>query len=728
MRFNTGNPVEPDGSSDPRDLYDNAGIADLLINGPLGEYLSRLGVPLKSWRGIMQQVTDYLLAQGYESIYLAYGAGVVVERQTQLVQREGELYRVMNAADIPLTLTGTWATDAPKLQAVGDVALRLALASPSGANLVGYGSGTVADALGLVFRPESFGSIGVSVAGDTAAIQAAIEAAALVNGSVQGYPGTNYQISSVRIKNGVREFNFSQSLITPDASTAGLTTGAVQLDGAGRFVSGQSVVGCKVSVRMDMVNGGRCAVFADGCRDCTFSDSEIYGFTDDPAVNHYGLLFWRASNRNLVTNNKITGVANPTQRGLLVDFIGETAAFAGYFANSGATVRSTVPCSDNAITNNQLINGSYGVNLLGCERTVVSENFITGQNHRCVYMAEACTWTIVANNELTNFLSTAVLLGYGCIENIVIGNVCKREPGVQAAGTGEAVINITTGAQRNLITLNKIYADTNYGIYMGCGMQFNRVIDNDIMGYYSAGIALETDWEAGADRPAGAIYSKPNYQTPGSVAPGATAWSYQNADSNVIKGNTIREGYPGRNVAAIYLAQVNSNSNLSLTRNVIEGNIVFGNADMLYYLYVFEETSGRMVNNKLSDSQFSDVAGPPNNSKVFISRGRQHFSTYRNNDVCDAVVVSFTAGDTTPSVAYGGRFQTANTAATSVTNFDDGVDEQVIEVRLDQWTTLVHNNALMRLKGNVNAAGTSTNNVIQFRKMTGVWFELDRNF
>ncbi|MNM53677.1 hypothetical protein D3C81_647820 [compost metagenome] len=138
MRYNTGNPVGPDGSNSPFDLFDNSGVLDLLLNGPLGEYLSRLGVPLKSWRGIMQQVTDYLIAQGYESVYLTYGAGVVVERQTQLVQRSGELYRVMNAADIPLTLTGTWATDAPKLQAVGDAALRQALALPSGAGILGF--------------------------------------------------------------------------------------------------------------------------------------------------------------------------------------------------------------------------------------------------------------------------------------------------------------------------------------------------------------------------------------------------------------------------------------------------------------------------------------------------------------------------------------------------------------------------------------------------------------
>lgn len=148
MRYNTGNPVGTDGSSDPRDLYDNAGIIDLLLTGPLAEYLDRLGIPLRSWRGIMTQVTDYLIAQGYESVFLTYGAGVVVERQTQLVQRDGELYRVMNASDIPLTLTGTWATDAPKLQSVGDAALRQALASSSGATYVHRGASTVDADLG----------------------------------------------------------------------------------------------------------------------------------------------------------------------------------------------------------------------------------------------------------------------------------------------------------------------------------------------------------------------------------------------------------------------------------------------------------------------------------------------------------------------------------------------------------------------------------------------------
>lgn len=184
MRYNTRNPVGPDGSSSPFDLHDNAGALDLLLNGPLGEYLNRLGVPLKSWLGIMQQVTDYLIAQGYESVYLVYGAGVVVQRQTQLVQRSGELYRVMNASDIPLTLTGTWATDAPKLQAVGDAALRQVLALPGGAALVRTLShGTVEEAVDELFLPASPTQLGRTKIISPSSAQSGQDADAAITGA-----------------------------------------------------------------------------------------------------------------------------------------------------------------------------------------------------------------------------------------------------------------------------------------------------------------------------------------------------------------------------------------------------------------------------------------------------------------------------------------------------------------------------------------------------------------
>jgi parallel beta-helix repeat protein len=617
--------------------------------------------------------------------------------------------------------------DLPAIQAFIEL-----LGTPAGSSEVGYRQSTVAEKLDFVFRPEDFGTIGVSVAGDTTAMQAAIDFAAPLNGAVVGKPGVNYQISSVRIKNGLRAFDFRQSLITPDASTAALTTGAIQLDGNGRFVTGTPVDNCYVAARMNMTNGGRCAIFADGCTNCDFSDSEIYGFTDHATINHYGILFWYGSNGNKVQHNKITGVNNPTQRGLLVDFIGQSDPWSNYFAGSGATTRSVNPCRHNRIANNELINGSYGVNLLGCENNTVTENICRGQNHRSIYLAESCAFNVIANNELLDFLSTAVLLGYGCIENLVVENICKREPGVQAAGTGEAVINVNTGARRNLIALNKIYADTNYGIYMGCNMLGNMVLQNEVRGYYIAGIALESDWEAIGDRPAGAIYSRPNYAAPGSISPGATQWSFANADSITIARNIIREGSPGRAVAGLYVAQVNSNSNLSILKCNIEDNEIFGNDDMAHYLYFFEETSGRLVNNKLSGNKFTDTSGIPSVSKIFMSRGRMHFNYQENNDLIDYVTTVFNDGDTTPSVAFGGSFAFNNSSPTLVTTFDDAPPGMEILVRLGANTTLVHNSSLLRSASGGDITGRSTNDWIVLRNAsaggTPLWIERDRSF
>lgn len=582
-----------------------------------------------------------------------------------------------------------------------------------------------------VFNVHDYGAVGDGVADDTAAIQAAIDAAASANGTVVDEPGKIYVISVITIKNGVRSFNMTKGTIRPDSSTAGVTTGAVRLNGNTRFAGGvgSEVRNCIISVRMDMQNGGRVAVATDNVSDNTFRDCRIFGFTNDATLNHYGLLFWHGSSRNRVYNNSIVGVTNPTQRGLLIDFIGDAAAFASYFSASGVTTRATTPCLNNVICGNVLQDGSYGVNLLGCENTVVANNICKGQNHRSIYLAEACAFNIIANNECSDFLSTAVLLGYGCIENQVIGNICKREPGVQAAGTGEAVINITTGAQRNYIANNKCYADTNYGIYMACNMSHNIVQNNEVRGYYLAGIALESDWEAIADKPAGALYSRPNFQTPGSVSPGATQWSFSSAENNRIIGNTIREGASGRSVAAIYVAQVDSNTNLNMLRNEISNNTVYGNSDMAHYIYIFEETSGRLVNNKLHNNTWTDTPGIPSASKIFLSRGRLHFNYQKNNDVIDDVVTIFTDGDTTPSVGYGGSFQFNNTTPTTVTTFDDGVVGQEILVRMSANTTIVHNSGVLRTANSADVSGRTANDWMRFRFVSGnVWIETGRSF
>ncbi len=144
MTFNTGNAV---GSVDPRDLYDNAENLDKLSIGLEMSYPDRRGVQRKSWAGLEQQFADFLASQGWESVFIQYADGAVVQRPTQLVEREGELYRVALQSLLPLTLTGDWVVDAPKLVAVGNQPLRDQLAGPDGAAMIGRGEGSVDSSL-----------------------------------------------------------------------------------------------------------------------------------------------------------------------------------------------------------------------------------------------------------------------------------------------------------------------------------------------------------------------------------------------------------------------------------------------------------------------------------------------------------------------------------------------------------------------------------------------------
>lgn len=142
--YNTGNPV---GSTDVRDLYDNAQNLDSLVNGPLASYADRLGVPRKSWKGLEQDFAAFLAASGFELPALEYvgGSPLVVDRPTQLIFRTGfpdTLYGVKSTEPFPATLTGTWATDESRLVVRSDGYLRQDLANSTdpakGAGLVGF--------------------------------------------------------------------------------------------------------------------------------------------------------------------------------------------------------------------------------------------------------------------------------------------------------------------------------------------------------------------------------------------------------------------------------------------------------------------------------------------------------------------------------------------------------------------------------------------------------------
>lgn len=172
--YNTGNAVP---SADARDRYDNSQTFDELINGMESSYVNRVGRAILSMHGMeteftlaqlerAQQFYDFIISSGYE-IPVPYAAGILVERYTQLIEKDGEFYRAKPGV-IPFTTTGVWATDSGNLASVGDAALRQELRSSTGQGLIG----SQAAGVSAVFRTLHDKMMHLVVPGDHTTAQA----------------------------------------------------------------------------------------------------------------------------------------------------------------------------------------------------------------------------------------------------------------------------------------------------------------------------------------------------------------------------------------------------------------------------------------------------------------------------------------------------------------------------------------------------------------------------
>lgn len=136
--------LNPLGSTDPKDLYDNAEGMDQALNGLASYWVDRFGMSRKSWRGLESDVVAFFANNGYETP-VNYVAGLTMTRYGQTVVYLGELYAPLVAA-LPFTTT-TWATDSVKFKAIGDASLRAALAASDGSKKSGYKARNVYDRL-----------------------------------------------------------------------------------------------------------------------------------------------------------------------------------------------------------------------------------------------------------------------------------------------------------------------------------------------------------------------------------------------------------------------------------------------------------------------------------------------------------------------------------------------------------------------------------------------------
>lgn len=115
MAYNTMNPV---GSTDARDLLDNATNLDTAVNSPAARWTDRLGVSRPSWAGMVAYAD-----RG------AYAAGIEITGYNEIFLFDGEYYRAAASTSLPYTTTGSWSDDGNYFVSIGDAALRADLLS-----------------------------------------------------------------------------------------------------------------------------------------------------------------------------------------------------------------------------------------------------------------------------------------------------------------------------------------------------------------------------------------------------------------------------------------------------------------------------------------------------------------------------------------------------------------------------------------------------------------------
>jgi hypothetical protein len=183
--YNTQNPI---GSTDPRDMYDNAQNFDECVNSTAFTFDDRFGNARKTIAGAVAAI-------GYDLTLGNYGAGKTFTDRNQVILYSGEYYKAKASAALPFTTTGTWGTDSASLVGVGDAVLRQDLLENDGASKVGYlpiGTGAVSTTVQQQLRniqaqeiyvtDAPFYAVGnIPTGDDTAAIQAAVDYAHSLN-------------------------------------------------------------------------------------------------------------------------------------------------------------------------------------------------------------------------------------------------------------------------------------------------------------------------------------------------------------------------------------------------------------------------------------------------------------------------------------------------------------------------------------------------------------------
>lgn len=560
-------------------------------------------------------------------------------------------------------------------------AVSAALAASSGSSLVGFiqsGTGAVARTVQAKERDivsvKDFGTIGNGVAADTAAVQLAIASGAK---TIVGVQGETYLLGAGGLQfaslTGVKFIGNGATLKFNAAATQTVTGGGSSM------ILMTSCTNC--SVEGWVVDGNSKAtnfVGLNSCTDCSVSNN----YVSSGGVN--ALIFGTNNTRSRYNFNVLTTTTG-TSRGI----------WAGNYNTS--QMDSDVEIIGNNITGlpaTGIIAASVGGRVIG--------------NHVSGLTAGSGIIFGGANGFSSKYLS-------------IIGNTCRSNNfhGIQSDVTYSTIADVPVGIAitSNICELN--LGDGIFAIYMNGGTISGNVGINNNSDAVGSGHGINVD-------EASELAITGNYCCDTRAGGARTQTNGINIiaaiGTNNIKNLTVSGNICRNNQASGIVAQSNSTftiAGLSITGNQCNDNASRG-------IQISEATAGKVtriavVGNVCSGNTTDDLRVDPLDAAI-------NDNQYTNDASGNTRFFTFADLAATPSV-LGARnmFKCANSGATTITNFANGVNGQQIEVDFTTANTTINNGGNFVLKGALNVAPVPANAFMRFF-WNGVWLENGRNF
>lgn len=567
---------------------------------------------------------------------------------------------------------------------------------------------------------RDFGARGDGVTDDTAAINAALTFAATNARAVSIPPGTYLHTGQLVVKNGVKALVGLGGVLKAGGNGAGVLLAGIQ---AGQV---SNVSNCDVrDLSIDGNGYTFVGIHGQNAQNCNVTGNSIYNIT-----NGYGILFrtYLVGARNTqhinLSNNRVqltTVYYVPSSVGIALDVLNAElnvspyADSIAYYQATFTNAASTYFAEHCVISDNVVSGGYYGISLACAKRTAVTGNALEN-NTRNISIQHVCQWNTVNGNSCSLSASSGIHLSQGSSFNAVVGNNIRG----QSSG-GDALIQMHLGSQDNLVANNQIVSDGTTGneffIYIGPKCDRAVIEGNSCYGNIErVGICIESDWNPSVTNQYSYAYGK--------TLAGNSALNYNNTDMTgvVVRGNLINLTFLRPAIGAYAVG--GPTYTCDITGAFISENTV--TTLPFYQFEIYEYNSAVVSTMQLTNNSFNLSSA---STQFILPRGWSHFSNRQGNGQLDTAIVTFTNGDTTPSVKYGSTgFLCGNSSATSITFFDDGAADLEITVKLDVNTTIVHNNSFIRLKGSVNITGVNANNFVTLRQYSNIWYETSRNF